>query len=120
MRDEMLSESEMTFARLIWDNEPIRSGKLVRLCNEKLGWKKSTTYTVLRNLCDAGIFQNQDAIVSSLVTKEQYMSRESTKIVENRFEGSLSKFITAFADRTKLTKDQIAELKKFIDEYDEN
>lgn len=115
MRDNMLSESEMTFARVIWENEPIRSGDLVELCKQQLGWKKSTTYTVLRNLCQAGIFVNEKAIVSSLISYEEYLSKESTKIVKERFDGSLSKFVTAFAGKEKLSRNQIDELREFID-----
>lgn len=115
MRDSMLSESEMEFARIVWENEPIRSGELVKLCSEKLGWKKPTTYTVLRNLCKAGIFQNENAVVSSLITHEQYLSRESNKIVNDRFDGSITRFVTAFADKSKLSREQIEELKKFIE-----
>lgn len=116
MRDSMLSESEMAFARIVWDHEPIRSGELVKLCSDKLGWKKPTTYTVLRNLCAAGIFKNEDAVVSAVMTRDQYLSQESAKIVNDRFDGSISKFVTAFADRSKLSRTQIDELKKFIEE----
>ncbi len=118
MRDELLSESEMAFARIIWEREPIRSGELVKICQKELGWKKPTTYTVLRNLCEAGIFQNKNAVVTAKMTKEQYMAKESNKIVNNRFEGSISKFVTAFADKTKLSREQIEELRRFIDEYE--
>lgn len=116
MRNSMLSESEMAFARIIWENEPVRSGELVRLCNDEFGWKKSTTYTVLKNLCNEGIFKNEKAVVTSLVSQEQYLERESTQIVDNRFDGSISKFVTAFANRKKLSKKQIDELKKIIED----
>lgn len=116
MRNSMLSESEMAFARIIWENEPIRSGELVQLCNDEFGWKKSTTYTVLKNLCNEGIFKNEKAVVTSLVSQEQYLERESTQIVDNRFDGSISKFVTAFANRKKLSKKQIDELKKIIED----
>ena len=116
MRDNMLSESEMAFARIVWENEPDRSGELVKLCSEKLGWKKPTTYTVLRNLCKAGIFQNKDSVVSAVMSLEEYMARESNQIVNDRFDGSIYKFVTAFAEKTKLSRSQIEELKKFIEE----
>lgn len=116
MRDNMLSESEMAFARIVWENEPLRSGELVKLCSEKLGWKKPTTYTVLRNLCQAGIFKNEDTVVSSIISQEKYLARESNKIVNDRFDGSIYKFVTAFADKTELSRSQIEELKKFIEE----
>ena len=116
MRNSMLSESEMAFARIIWENEPIRSGELVRICNETFGWKKSTTYTVLKNLCNEGIFQNENAVVVSKISQEQYLEQESTQIVNNRFDGSISKFVTAFAKRKKLSEKQIEELKKIIED----
>lgn len=118
MKNNMLSESEMAFARVIWENEPVRSGELVKLCEEKFGWKKSTTYTVLKNLCNVGIFKNEKAIVTSLVSQEKYLEQESTTIVNNRFDGSISKFVTAFTGRKKLTEKQIEELKKIIEEND--
>lgn len=118
MRNSMLSESEMAFARIVWDNEPIRSGDLVKLCNEAFGWKKSTTYTVLKNLCTEGIFQNENAVVSSKISREQYLAKESAQIVDTRFDGSISKFVTAFAGRKKLSARQIRELKQVIDDFE--
>lgn len=116
MKNNMLSESEMAFARIIWENEPLRSGELVRLCEGKFGWKKSTTYTVLKNLCMVGIFQNKNAVVTSLVSEEEYLENESTRIVNERFDGSISKFVTAFTGRKKLNKKQINELKQIIED----
>ncbi|MCM1245627.1 MAG: BlaI/MecI/CopY family transcriptional regulator [Roseburia sp.] len=116
MKNNMLSESEMAFARIIWEKEPLRSGELVRLCEEKFGWKKSTTYTVLKNLCNVGIFKNENAVVTSLVNEEKYLENESTQIVNERFDGSISKFVTAFTGRKKLNKKQIDELKKIIED----
>lgn len=118
MRNSMLSESEMAFARIIWEREPVRSGELVRICNESFGWKKSTTYTVLKNLCNEGIFQNNNAVVTSKISEQDYLEQESTNIVNNRFDGSISKFVTAFAGREKLNRSQIEELKRIIDDYD--
>lgn len=115
MKNNMLSESEMAFARVIWEHEPVRSGELVKLCQEKFGWKKSTTYTVLKNLCNVGIFQNEKAVVTSLVSEEEYLEQESMTIVNNRFDGSISKFVTAFTGRRKLTEKQIEELKNIIE-----
>lgn len=116
MRKNLLSESELAFARIIWEREPIRSGELIRICAEKFGWKRTTTYTVLKNLCNAGIFQNNKSVVTSLVSREQYEERESIQIVEERFDGSLSSFVTAFTRRKKLSKKQIEELKRIIEE----
>lgn len=118
MRDNLLSESELAFAQIIWEKEPIRSGELAAICNERFGWKKSTTYTVLKNLCNAGIFQNQKSVVTSLVSQEQYGNIESTQIVERHFGGSLSSFVTAFAGGEKLSKKQIESLKRIIEEYE--
>lgn len=119
MRGEILSESELSFAKIVWDTAPLSSGKLVQLCNEQLGWKKPTTYTMLRNLCQAGFFQNVDATVSVLITEEQYLANESSDIVNKHFNGSISKFVTAFAGKTKLDKRQIEELRRFIEECDD-
>lgn len=118
MRNNLLSESELAFAQIIWEREPIRSGELAVVCNEQFGWKKSTTYTVLKNLCNAGIFQNKKSIVTSLVSQKQYGTIESTQIVERHFDGSLSSFVTAFAGGEKLSKKQIESLKQIIEEYE--
>nr|WP_307989753.1 BlaI/MecI/CopY family transcriptional regulator [uncultured Niameybacter sp.] len=114
-----LAESEEKFAELIWEQEPIGSGELVKLCEKEMKWKKSTTYTVLKKLCERGIFQNKDAIVSSVITKEQYYAKQSIRFVEDTFGGSLPKFLTAFMGGRKLNKHQAEELKKLIDEYKE-
>lgn len=116
LKNNLLSESEMAFARIIWEMEPVRSGELVKICQERFGWKKSTTYTVLKNLCREGIFQNENAVVTSQMSQEEYLEQESTAIVNNRFEGSLSKFVTAFTGRKKLSDRQIQELRQIIDE----
>ena len=103
MKGNVMSESELAFARIVWENAPLPSGELVTRCNEELGWKKPTTYTVLRNLCQAGIFENKQAMVSVLVSEEDYLARESEQIVNERFGGSISHFVTAFvfAERNK-------------------
>ncbi|MGI6562024.1 MAG: BlaI/MecI/CopY family transcriptional regulator [Clostridia bacterium] len=116
----MLTESEMKFAELIWEHEPVASGDLVRLCEKKMQWKKSTTYTMLKKLCDKGIFQNRDAVVSSLMTKEEYIAKQSIRFVEDTFGGSLPMFLTAFMSSKKLNRRQAEELKKLIDEYKED
>ena len=103
----------------VWENAPLPSGELVTRCNEELGWKKPTTYTVLRNLCQAGIFENKQAVVSVLVSEEDYLARESEQIVNERFGGSISHFVTAFATKTKLDKEQIQALQDFIDHCEE-
>jgi len=116
MREYKLTESEEKFAELIWQNEPIGSGDLVKLCEKEMNWKKSTTYTVLKKLCDKGIFQNENAIVSSLITRAEYYAKQSIRFVEDTFGGS---FLTAFISGIKLSKHQAEELKRLIDEHKE-
>ncbi len=117
MKEYKLAETEERFAELIWQNEPIGSGDLVKLCEKEMNWKKSTTYTVLKKLCEKGIFKNENAVVSSLITKDEYYSKQSIRFVEDTFGGSLPKFLTAFISAKKLSKHQADELKKLIDEY---
>jgi len=119
MKKYKLAESEEKFAELIWQNEPIGSGDLVKLCEKEMNWKKSTTYTVLKKLCEKGIFQNENAVVSSLITKDEYYAKQSIRFVEDTFGGSLPKFLTAFIGGRKLSKHQAEELKKLIDEHKE-
>jgi len=119
MKNCKLAESEEKFAKLIWQNEPIGSGDLVKLCEKEMNWKKSTTYTVLKKLCEKGIFKNENATVTSLITEDEYYSRQSICFVEDTFGGSLPKFLTAFIGGKKLSQKQAEELKKLIDEYKE-
>lgn len=116
MADTKLGVVEARFADLIWDNEPISSGELVKLCERELSWKKSTTYTILRRLCERGIFQNIKGTVTSLMSKDEFNAVQSEKFVEETFDGSLPKFLTAFSMRKKLSNEEINELQKFIDE----
>lgn len=115
MEDYKLGVMETRFAELIWDNEPISSGELVKLCERELAWKKSTTYTMLRRLCDRGIFQNRDSTVSSLMTRQEFAALQSEKFVEETFDGSLPRFLAAFTLRKKLSEEEIDELKRLID-----
>lgn len=117
MKYGKLGETEEHFAELIWTKEPIGSGDLVDLCSAELNWKKSTTYTVLKKLCDKGLFQNEKAVVTSLVSREDYYASQSVQFVEDTFGGSLPMFLTAFTRRKKLTDQQIKALEKMIDEY---
>ena len=119
MNSYKLTESEEKFADLIWKKEPIGSGELVKICEKEMNWKKSTTYTVLKKLCDKGIFKNENALVSSLIKKDEYYSKQSLRFVEDTFEGSLPKFITAFIREKKLSNKQAEELKRLIDEHRE-
>ena len=116
MTDARLGAIETRFADLIWENEPISSGELVKICEKELNWKISTTYTILRRLCERGIFQNNNGTVTSLISKSDFYAMQSERFVEETFEGSLPKFLTAFATRKKLSEKEIEELQRFIDE----
>ena len=117
MDDFRLGVVETRFAELIWAHEPLSSGELVKLCARELEWKKSSTYTVLKKLCDRGLFQNQDGIVTSIVSRQEFQSRQSRRFVEDTFSGSLPAFIAAFADGGNLTDRDISEIRKMIDAY---
>lgn len=119
MKKYRLAESEARFADIIWELEPIGSTELVKVCEKKLGWKKSTTYTVLKKLCDRGIFQNENAVVASRLSREEFYSGKSRQFVEETFGGSLPKFLTAFIGKKKLTDAQIEEMKALIESYRE-
>jgi len=110
-----LFDAEYKFVSLIWENEPVNSTELVRLSLDRLGWKKSTTYTVLRKLCRRGILQNRDSIVTSLVKREDVQKYESEALVEKNFDGSLPMFLTAFLDEKKLSTKEAEELKQIIE-----
>ena len=116
MKDYKLAEAEEKFADIIWANEPISSPELVKICEKEMNWKKSTTYTVLKKLCQKGIFQNENALVSAKLSKEEFYGMQSRKYVENVFAGSLPKFLTAFCGGRKLSPKEIEEMKKFIEE----
>lgn len=117
--DLKLYEYDYKFMTIIWDNEPIASGQLVKLSLKKLGWKKSTTYSTLKKLCERGFAQNKDTVVTSLVPREEVQAYASEQFVESTFYGSLPGFLTAFFDGKKISKDEAAELKRLIDEYEE-
>lgn len=120
MNDTKLAPVESRFADIIWENAPLSSGELVRLCNEQLEWKKSTTYTVLKKLCDRGIFQNDHGLVSPLLTRKEFYSRQSRQYVEDSFSGSLPAFVAAFTGGKKLSEAQIAEIQSMIDRFGED
>lgn len=110
-----MGDMETSFAELIWEHEPLTSNQLVKLCEEKLSWKKSTTYTVLRRLCQKNIFQNENGVVTSLLSREEFAALQSEAFVEQTFSGSLPKFLVAFTSRKKLSGDEIAQLQQLID-----
>ena len=115
MTEAKLGVIETRFADLIWSREPISSGELVKLCDRELNWKKSTTYTILRRLCERGIFCNNNGTVTSLVSKDEIIAAQSEKFVEETFDGSLPRFLAAFSMRKKLSDEEICELQKLID-----
>lgn len=115
MSDLKMAPVETRFAEIIWAHEPISSAELVKLAEEALGWKKSTTYTVLRRLCERGIFRNEGGAVTSLLSRADYDAAQSRQFVEESFSGSLPAFIAAFTRRKKLTDEEVAELQSLID-----
>ena len=117
MDEIKLGVVESQFADIIWSNEPISSGKLVELCKQQLDWKKSTTYTVLKKLCERGIFKNDNGVVSSIISKDEFYAMQSEKFVVENFGGSLPAFIAAFTQRNNLSKKDIEEIQKMIDSY---
>ena len=115
MSEYRLGAVEARFADIIWENEPLTSAELVKLCEQELTWKKSTTYTVLKRLCERGIFQNEKGTVSSLISRQEYYALQSEEFVEENFSGSLPAFLAAFGSRQKLSEGEISELQKIID-----
>ena len=116
MGDLRMGAIESRFADMIWENEPIPSPELVKLAERELSWKKSTTYTVLKRLCQRGIFQNREGVVTSLISRQDFYAVQSEKFVEETFSGSLPAFLTAFTARKKLSEEEIAELQALIDQ----
>lgn len=115
-----LCESDFRFMCVVWDNEPLSSRRLVELCNERLGWKKSTTYTTLKKLCEKGFAQNINTMVTSLVPKSDVQAYASNRFVENSFSGSLPKFLVSFLGDKKISKKEAEELKQLIDSHKED
>ena len=116
MSEMRMGGIESRFADMIWQNEPIPSPELVKLAAKELDWKKSTTYTVLKRLCERGIFQNHDGIVTSLISKQDFYAVQSEKFVEETFSGSLPAFLAAFTTRKKLSDAEINELQELINQ----
>lgn len=117
MKEIELGDVQAAFADIIWNNEPIGSGELVKICERELNWKKPTTYTVLRKLCEKGLFKNEGGVVTSLVSKAEFIASKSEKFVEDTYEGSLPAFIAAFMSHKKISKSEIDEIQKMINEY---
>lgn len=119
MNDYQMGEIESKFADIIWENEPISSSELAKRSETLFNWKKTTTYTVLKRLCDKGIFQNIKGTVTSVISRQDFYSARSEKFVKETFEGSLPAFLAAFTKRKKLTADEVNEIRKMIAEYEE-
>ena len=112
-------ESEYRFCLILWEHEPVNSTKLVELCKANLGWSKATTYTVIRRLSERGVVKNENAVVTSLVSKEEAQKSRLNEMVEETFEGSMSAFIAAFSKSKRLSKDEVEQLRQLIDSYKE-
>ena len=115
MADYHLGEIESIFADIIWSNAPLTSRLLAELAEQRLRWKRTTTYTVLKRLCDRGLFQNQGGTVTALVSREEFYARQSEQYVQDAFQGSLPAFLAAFCSRKKLNDREIDEIQKLID-----
>lgn len=117
METPKIFESEYRFCLILWEHEPVRSSELVELCREKLGWKPTTTYTVIKRLSQRGVLKNENSVVSSLVSKAQVQAAQIDELVETRFEGSLPAFVAAFARSRQMSPAQLEELQTMIDRY---
>ena len=117
MADLELGAVQERFADIVWENEPISSGELVKICQEQLEWKKPTTYTVLRKLCEKGLLQNENGVVTSLVSREDFYSDRSRQIVDESFSGSLPAFVAAFVSKKNLTSEEADEIQSLIDAF---
>lgn len=120
MDETKLGAVESRFADIIWQNEPLTSGELVKFCEAELQWKKSTTYTVLKKLCEKGIFRNDGGTVTSMISKQDFYAVQSEKFVDETFDGSLPAFFAAFTKRKKLSMEEISQIRRMIDSYEED
>lgn len=117
METPKVFESEYRFCLILWEHEPVKSSQLVALCSEQLGWKPTTTYTVIKRLSERGVLKNENTVVTSLVTKDQVQAAQIDEMVEKTFEGSLPAFIAAFTKHQKLSESQLDEVQQMIDRY---
>ena len=117
METPKVFESEYRFCLILWEHEPVRSSELVRLCRERLGWKPTTTYTVIKRLSERGVLKNEDSVVTALVTKDQVQAAEIDELVEKKFGGSLPAFVAAFTKHGKMTEKEIDEVQRMIDRF---
>lgn len=112
-------ESEYRFCGIVWENQPVNSGELVKLAAEELNWKKSTTYTVIKRLCERGVLKSRDAVITSLYSKEEIQRQESREFIDKTFGGSLPQFVAAFTSGKTLSAEDVAEIRRMIDSYEE-
>lgn len=119
METPKVFESEYRFCQILWDHEPVGSSELVRLCAEQLEWKKSTTYTVIKRLAQRGVLKNENAVVTSLVSQEEVQRAQSREFMDKTFDGSLPQFIAAFTKEKALSRKEVEEIRRLIDEYEE-
>ncbi|MCH5183985.1 MAG: BlaI/MecI/CopY family transcriptional regulator [Oscillospiraceae bacterium] len=119
MKELQMGEIETRFAEIIWQNEPIATNTLIRISEQELGWKRTTTYTVLKRLCEKGIFQMENSTVTSCISRNEFYARQSEQFVRETFGGSLPSFLSAFAERKKLTPEEIDAIRRFIDSFEE-
>ena len=117
MSDFRMGMVEAKFADIIWANEPVTTRQLVTLCEEELNWKRTTTYTVLKRLCDRGIFVTDNSVVTSLISKDDFYAIQSENFVEDTFKGSLPAFLAAFTSRKSLSNDEVQEIQEMINKY---
>ena len=110
-------ESEYRFCLILWEHEPVKSSELVALCREQLGWKPTTTYTVIKRLSERGVLKKENSVVSALVTKDEVQTAEINELVEKKFEGSLPAFVAAFTRHQKITEEEIDEVQRMIDRF---
>ncbi|MCQ2452018.1 MAG: BlaI/MecI/CopY family transcriptional regulator [Oscillospiraceae bacterium] len=119
MADLELGEVQLAFAHIIWDREPVGSGELVKICEKELNWKKPTTYTVLRKLCEKGLFKNEDGVVTAVLSREEFNASRSERFVEDAFDGSLPAFLAAFMSHKKISSQEVEEIQRMIETYKE-
>ena len=120
MKEMQMGEIETRFAEIIWQNEPMATNTLIRISEQELGWKRTTTYTVLKRLCEKGIFRMANSIVTSCISCNEFYAHQSEKFVRETFGGSLPSFLSAFAERKKLTPEEIEAIRRFIDSFEED
>ena len=117
MNTPKIFESEYRFCLILWEHEPVKSSELVTLCKEQLGWKPTTTYTVIKRLSERGVLKNEKTVVTSLVSKDEVQAAEINEMVEKTFEGSLPAFVAAFTKHQKISKEEIDAVQQMIDRY---